>query len=359
MNRRTFLVSGLAVTLAVGAGATATSSGLLTGGSAEGSDAVAAPSSSLTTATVGRGDLSAEREFKAAVSFGDAWPVTTSASGTITQHRAVGAVVDFGETLAHIDQKPLYLGYGVMPMYRELYRVASGSRDEYGNKLKLMNGYDVAHLQSFLLDAGFDADGKLEADGIFGSTTEKAVKAWQQAVGLPVSGRVDNSQLVFNREPMRIASESRIGAPFTGIEVNNAEADVLVDTSNRDRSALPIGADVRVALPDGAEMSGTVADQEQVTGADGAQVWRTTITTDRELPGDASIATVTVTEVLAEDVLHVPVGALLALSEGGFAVEVPSGDPTSLVTVEVGEVLDGRAEITGNIEAGTKVLVAK
>ncbi len=358
VNRRTFLMSGLAATVALAAGATATSSGLLGSDSAERSGTATVPGSSPTTATVERGDLSAEREFTAAVSFGDAWPVTTSASGTITQHHGVGAVVGFGETLAHIDQKPLFLGYGVMPMYRELYRVASGSRDQYGNRLDLMNGYDVAHLQSFLLDAGFDAGGELEADGTFGSPTEDAVKAWQKAVGLPVSGRVDNSQLVLSPEPLRIASETRIGAPFTGIEVNNARADVLVDTSNRDRSALPVGADVRVTLPDGSELAGTVAGQAQATSADDTPVWRTTIVPDRDVPGDASTATVTVTEVLADDVLHVPVGALLALSEGGFAVEVPSGDSTRLVAVDVGEVLDGRAEVTGSIEAGTKVLVA-
>lgn len=351
-------MSGLAATVAVGAGATATSSGLLRGGSAERSDTDAAPSSPLTTAVVERGDLSAEREFKAVVSFGDAWSLTTSASGVITQHRAVGEVVDFGETLAHIDQKPLYLGYGVMPMYRELIRVTSGSRDQYGNRLELMSGYDVAHLQSFLLDAGFDVDDELEVDGIFGSVTEKAVEAWQKAVGLPVSGRVDDSQLVLSPEPLRIASDSRIGAPFNGIEVNNSQADVLVDTSNRDRSALPVGAEVRVTLPDGTESAGTVEVQAQATGADGTPVWRTTIALDRDVPGDAGTATVTVTEVLAEDVLHVPVGALLALSEGGFAVEVPSGGSTRLVAVEVGEVLDGRAAITGDIEAGAKVLVA-
>ncbi len=358
MNRRTFLISGVSAALVIGAGATATSSGLLAGGTDDGLDSAEASSPELTTATVERGDLSAEREFNATVSFGDPWTVTTAATGTITQRHPVGTVVQFGETLARIDQKPLFLGQGGMPMYRELYKVASGSRDEYGNRLELMVGYDIGHLQTFLLAAGFDADGKLEVDGTFGSATEKAVKAWQAAVGLPVSGRVDNSQIVFNPEPLRIASESRIGATFTELEVNNAEAAVLVETSNRDRAALPIGAAVTVALPDGSELSGTVTEQKQETGSDGSRVWQTTITTNAEPPGDASTATVTVTEVLAENVLHVPVGALLALAEGGFAVEVPAGGSTNLVAVDVGEVLDGRAEVTGNIDEGTKVLVA-
>ena len=173
-----------------------------------------------------------------------------------------------------------------------------------------------------------------------------------------MSGRVDNSQLVFNPEPIRIASDLRIGATFAGIEVDSAVAAVLVETSNRDRGALPIGADVEVTLPDASQTSGTVTEQEQVAASDGSQVWRTTITTNRPLPGEASTATVTVTEVLADDVLLVPVGALLALAEGGFAVELPSGDGTALVPVEVGEVLDGRAEISGDIDEGAKVVVA-
>ena len=270
----------------------------------------------------------------------------------------MGTVVDFGETLAHIDQKPLFVGYGAMPMYRELYKIRSGARDEFGNRVELMRGFDVDHLQQFLLEAGFDADGKLEADGEFGATTEKAVEAWQEAVGLPISGRVDNSQLVFNPDPLRIASESRIGATFTGIDVNNAQADVLVDTSNRDRSVLPIGADVQVALPNRTELPGEVTDQQQVAGGDGSQVWRTTIKPSAELPGDTSSATITVTEVVAEDVLLVPVGALLALAEGGFAVEVPSEGKSRLIGVAVGEVLDGQAEITGAIDEGTQVVVA-
>ena len=358
MNRRTFLTTGLAATVLVGAGVAATSTDLLASGAETAAEPGDVSGSALTTATVERGDLSAQREFKATVSFGEAWAVNTSAAGTITQRHAIGTVVNFGEMLARIDHKPLFLGEGGMPMYRELYRLASGTRDEYGNRLDLITGYDVAHLQTFLLAAGFDADGKLEVDGVFDTVTEKAVKAWQKAVGLPVSGRVDDSQLVFSPEPLRIVSDSRIGATFDGIEVNSVEATVLVETSNRDRAALPLGAEVQVTLADQTELSGVVTDQKQATGDDGSPVWRTTIVPGDELPGDASTATVTVTEVLAEDVLHVPVGALLALAEGGFAVEVPSGAGSTLVAVEVGEVLDGRAAITGDLEEDTKVLVA-
>ena len=192
---------------------------------------------------------------------------------------------------------------------------------------------------------------------MFGHATEQAVKRWQDAVGLPVTGRVDNTQLVFHPEGVRIAGDLRVGVSFTALEVDDAQPVVLVDTSNRDRGALPIGVDVDVELPDGVARTGTVTDQEQVTGADGSRVWRTTVAVDGEIVGDVIAATVTVVEVVAEDVLTVPVGALLALGEGGFAVEVPADGTSKLVPVEVGEVLDGRAEISGELAEGAEVVV--
>ncbi len=82
-------------------------------------------------------------------------------------------------------------------------------------------------------------------------------------------------------DPVRIAETARVGSTFSGLPVNQAEAEVLIDTSNRDRGALPVGAEVTVTLPDGSEMTGTVVEQEQVVGADGSRIWRTTIHTSR------------------------------------------------------------------------------
>ena len=63
-------------------------------------------------------------------------------------------------------------------------------------------------------------------------------------------------------------------------------------------------------------------------------------------------------EVAAADgVLAVPVEALLALAEGGYAVEVAEGATTRLVGVTLGVFADGLVEISGDIEAGTQVVV--
>ena len=355
-NRRGF-IAGIITTLALAAGVVATFVLLSSDGQTQAATTDDDSAGSSESVAVRRGTLSSEREFNAAVSHGDPWSINTSANGTITEAHAVGTVVDFGEALAQIDDRPITLVEGDMPMYRELQRLNTGRRDENGLRLKLQTGDDVVQLQTFLIDAGFDADGKLEADGTFDRTTEKAVKAWQEATGRSPTGRVDSNQLVFEPEPVRINRSIRVGDNFAGIEVTAPEPMVLVDTSTRDRSALPVGTTVGVDVG-GSQVAGTVVSQEQVDGSDGSRVWRTTITATSAGLADVSATVVTVTQIVADDVLLVPVAALLALSEGGFAVEVPDGAATRLVRVELGEVLDGNAEIRGNVRVGDIVLVA-
>jgi hypothetical protein len=309
------------------------------------------------TATVRRGSLSTERDFSAAVSFGDEWTIGTAASGTVTQSHPTGSVVGFGDEIARVDDKPITLAEGSMPMYRELFKVDTRSRDENGDRVKLMIGSDVEQLQRFLISEGFDADESLEVDGVFGGTTQRAVKAWQEAVGLSATGRVDNTQLLFESDPIRLASTSRVGDQFSGLRATAAESLVLVDTSTRDRSALPVGASVEVDI-NGQTFAATVTGQKQVTSDDGSAIWRTTVDTGDAVDGETTAATVSVVQIVADDVLLVPVGALLALGEGGFALEVPTGDSTRLIPVEVGEVLDGFAEVRGDIATGDTVLVA-
>jgi multidrug efflux system membrane fusion protein len=48
-----------------------------------------------------------------------------------------------------------------------------------------------------------------------------------------------------------------------------------------------------------------------------------------------------------EDVLTVPVAALLALREGGYGVEVVEGTSTRIVAVDTGLFAGGRVEVTG------------
>ena len=49
-----------------------------------------------------------------------------------------------------------------------------------------------------------------------------------------------------------------------------------------------------------------------------------------------------------ENVLTVPVAALLALSEGGYGVQVVEGGKTRIIAVETGLFADGRVEVSGD-----------
>ncbi len=59
-----------------------------------------------------------------------------------------------------------------------------------------------------------------------------------------------------------------------------------------------------------------------------------------------------------EDVLTVPVGALVPLGPERFGVEVPAGSTTRRIPVRVGAFVAGRVEVSGRgIAPGVRVVV--
>ena len=75
---------------------------------------------------------------------------------------------------------------------------------------------------------------------------------------------------------------------------------------------------------------------------------------------DQAPVTVQVVSTAAENVVAVPVEALLVLAEGGFAVELVDDDGAStshLVSVELGASADGWIQVTGDVAEGDTVVV--
>ena len=183
---------------------------------------------------------------------------------------------------------------------------------------------------------------------------------WQEATWQEKTGRVTRSDMVFNPAPLRIAGEQRIGSVFDQLEVTAWEPTVTVDVANRDRPLLVVGTPVTIEFGDGTKVDGSVSEQISVPQDDGTTKARSTIEPHGDVPGEPGEVTIAVDATLASDVTIVPVGALLALAEGGYAVEVVDGSGSShLVGVKVGEILDGKAEVSGGIAVGDSVLVAK
>lgn len=279
--------------------------------------------------------------------------------GAVTWLPATGAIVERGGPLYELDGEPSgILLYGTRPAWREM---AEGTVGE-----------DVRQLQENLIALGLGT-AELTASGEFDAQTAAAVKRWQKGLGRPETGRVELGEVVFQPGAVRIAGQSlKIGATATaGSEILTATSIERVVTVNleADEQALVSAGDiVEVELPDGSNAPGKVETVGTVAtaSADGQSpptIEVTIVLDDPAASGtvDQAPVDVRITTISREDVLAVPVNALLALLEGGYAVEVSAGDGTTqLVGVETGIFQDGWVEIdlpNGGLTEGDKVVV--
>ena len=131
---------------------------------------------------------------------------------------------------------------------------------------------------------------------------------------------------------------------------------------------IAVGDAVGLELPDEVQTTGVVAAISDVvssvgTGPESQRVFEVTIRLDD--PGAASgldeaPVDVEVVSEEANDVLVVPVNALLALAEGGYAVELQDpGGSTRFIPVEIGKFADGVVEVRGDLAEGDLVLVPR
>ena len=140
---------------------------------------------------------------------------------------------------------------------------------------------------------------------------------------------------------------------------------VAVELDSADQGLLETGDAVVVELPDGTETSavvtsvGTIARQSPDGTTSYFEV-EVVLDDDSVAAGlDEAPVTVTVVTDKAENVTAVPIAALLALAEGGYAVEVDDGNGTSrLVAVEPGMYADGYVEVASDeLSSGVLVVV--
>ena len=114
-------------------------------------------------------------------------------------------------------------------------------------------------------------------------------------------------------------------------------------------------------LPDNTELTGVV--EEIATTASTAQDGSTTFAVTVRLDNPDSVGDLTEAPVDVElvgssvsDVLAVPVSALVALSDGGYAIEANSGSGFRLVAAQPGFFADGLVEIdAAGVEVGDQV----
>lgn len=366
-----------AVAVIAGGGWWVTQGGVLAGvaGPAAGSPD-AAGGTDRTTAAVERRTLTITEELDATLGFDAAYAVLGGLPGTLTWTAPIGAVVANGERLYEVDGRyRAYLMFGTRPAWRTL---------EPG----MSNGADIRQLENSLKALGFTRRGD-KIDTHWDAKTTAAVKRWQRATGQKADGTIDLGEVVFLPEAIRITEV--VAMPGTSV---GPGGPILNGTSNRRVVSLDLDASerellapetaVEIELPDGTTVPGTVAVVGRIAESSSDQQGGSTTTLpvtivldDPAAGGDLDAAPVTVSVVRStrENVLTVPVTALIALLEGGYAVEVvddaasaaaspaASGSgsaatpATHLVRVEPGLYDRGVVEITADLEPGTLVVV--
>jgi peptidoglycan hydrolase-like protein with peptidoglycan-binding domain len=311
----------------------------------------------LGTAQVARADLRTTEELDGELGYGDTSELPNNAHGTLTWVPAAGTILDPGAVAYEVDEQPVVVMRGTTPAWRTLQR---GIED----------GADVAQLQEFLLAAGFADPEDVAADGDFDYATQQAVEAFQDALGVDDTGVLELGSVVFTPVDLRVAATpegvgSEAGASV--LTVSGVTQVVTVDLEASDQDLLPVGAEVQVELPDGSLVDATVAavsttaeaGEDQQDGSSGEST--VAVTLALAAPVEAYVeAPVEVVVVTSEslNVLAVPVSALLALAEGGYALEVVDGTgATRLVAVEIGADADGLVEVSGDIAEGDTVVV--
>jgi membrane fusion protein, multidrug efflux system len=372
--RRTFLISGAVVVLLGGAAA-----GFVLARGPGGNEAAANPGLPPATAEVTRTTLVETTTVAGTLGYGDPVPISAAERGTITWIAPVGSTVNRGEPLFKVDQRPVVALYGSLPLYRAL---------QVGTK-----GADVKQLERNLAELGYSG---FTVDDTYTPATAAAIDTWQARLGLPVTGTVEPGQVVVTRRAVRIAAHTARVGDTTGGDAGGGGAPVLSYTGTTRRVAVELevadwalavkGRTVTVTVPDRGTVQGKIARVGTVVTAQGTTPGGTTpdggVSPDVGASPAASAVRIEVSVTIAdqkalgpldaapvdvgfvankrEDVLAVPVAALLALPKGGFGVQVVDGATTRIVAVTTGMFAAGQVEVTcKGIAEGVRVGVPK
>lgn len=348
-RRRPWLIAGACVAvLGIAGGVLAATWPASTGGHGEEN-----PAAEVATSPVTRGDLTERVRLTGRLGYGEAKDLGTSLGGTVTWLPEVDTVLDRGATMFRVDDDPVVLFFGTLPVWRVF---AAGMDD----------GADVRQLEENLAALGFF---DREPDEEFAASTAAAIEEWQESLGLEETGSIELGRIVFAPEPIRVAEHNLVPGASAGaavIAVTGTAKRVNVVIAPNLGPVAPVGTPVRITLPGGATVPGTVTavgapvEQEDDQGGKKLKL-PLTITLDDPAAADG-LDDVGVngelTAIRREDALLVPVTALLARAGGGFAVEVMAKGEVTTVPIELGLFADGLVEVTGGeLEAGDEVVV--
>jgi Putative peptidoglycan binding domain len=318
---------------------------------------------------------------------------------TYTWLPQTGQVISQDQPVYAVSDEPVPLLYGSIPAYRAFY-------------VGMSAGADIGELTHDLIALGY-GDG-LAQSNTYSQATAAAVQRWQSAVGLPATGEILLGEVVLEPGPIRVTSVTpSVGGPYGGGgspgSGNGGSGTVLTATSTTPVVTVDLGVNqeylvkpgdvVTVVLPNGTstvngqvESVGSVAacaggsgtgtgngassggggsggsspcasaGSNGSAGSNSSPTVAVTISLNSTPAGaalDQAPVNVNITSQTADNVLAVPVTALLALSGGGYAVQVVTGPGSSHLTgVTTGMYTDTMVQVSGpGIRAGMRVEV--
>ncbi|MEU0570444.1 peptidoglycan-binding protein, partial [Nonomuraea sp. NPDC005983] len=313
-------------------------------------DTAAATRTPPATAKVTRATLTESKNVDGTLGYGTATTITSKARGTITWLPAEGSVITRGKAVYSVDAARRPLLYGSMPLYRTL---------EDG-----VEGKDVKEFEQNLAKLGYTG---FTVDDTFTYATRQAVKDWQDDLGLEVTGKVETTDVVVAPGQIRVADlKAALGDAAGGpvLTATGTTRQVLINLDVADQRLVRRGMKATVELPDGTTVKGSIISVGKVattsgTGDDAATTVEVKVSVPRlNKAYDSAPVQVTIVSDQRENVLAVPVGALVALAEGGYGVQVVDGASTRYTAVKTGMFADGKVEVTG-VSEGVTVAVPK
>ncbi|MCX4550689.1 peptidoglycan-binding protein [Streptomyces sp. NBC_01387] len=353
-GRRIALTAAVAVLVAgAGAGAMALSA------HGHASDPKPAAAPSARTVAIVRTDLSDSRSVTGTLGFGGGSPVKGAGKGLVTRLPEPGTTVARGKPLYWVDDRPVMVFFGDTPVFRELAKPG-------------VTGRDVTVLAENLQALGYDTGPvRQHADGAeLTPALAAALKRWQRDTGQQATGTLGIGQVAVLPGEVRVSAvKAQLGDEAAAGElltVTPVAKVVSVKMDAADAEPVRKGDRVTITLPSTKTVPGKVTAVGQTVqgGADddgsGEQapptLGITIVPTD---PGtvkklDSASVQVQFTTGTRKHVLVVPVGSLLALSEGGYALQSPEG---KLRAVQTGLFAKGMVEISGpGISEGDRVV---
>jgi peptidoglycan hydrolase-like protein with peptidoglycan-binding domain len=359
------VLAGVVVVVVVVAGAVVSVVRPFGGGSPGGSGS-ASPYPAV-FGTVTQGTLISQTSVSATLGYAGSYNVVNRDQGTYTAVPAVGQVIRQGQMLYRVDGSPVVLLYGQVPAYRDLSQGATGS--------------DVRQLNHDLVALGYVTATELYPSlDYFSAETAYAVEELQAHLGVSQTGSVRLGQAAFLPQAIRVtavpASLGGLAGPGSpALTASSTTPQVTIRLDAAEQSYVRVGDGVTITLPDLRKTPGVVTSVGAVatagspgSGSSGSPGATLPVEVRMLHPAaagglDQAPVQVSITIASVQNVLAVPVTALLATTSGGYQVEVAGpGGHDRFVPVSLGLFDDaaGLVQVTGQgLHAGQKVVEAQ